>query len=267
MQASPPMKGLQGLKTHSHPYEPTKTSDEESKNQDTSLIKRVLNEKNRKHVLDIQEADMQRLEMVSKIKERQKQSEGSGSIKSEDVGYLTEEVGDVDPMDLAQINLEFEADVLNAEADAFWCLQHLMENIKDNFTEHQPGVNEIMKQMKDLINTADAEILRHLDSIDINFMDFAYRWVSCYLTREFSIFQVIRLWDTYLAEEDGFKNFHCYVCAALMLFFGDELKQMNFDQALLFLLNLPTLQWTDEELDTLVAKAFELSHAIGANNH
>jgi TBC1 domain family member 2 len=43
-----------------------------------------------------------------------------------------------------------------------------------------------------------------LDQLDINFMDFAYRWVSCYLTREFDIFQIIRLWDTYLSEEEGF---------------------------------------------------------------
>jgi hypothetical protein len=36
------------------------------------------------------------------------------------------------------------------------------------------------------------------------FMDFAYRWVACYLTREFDIYQVIRLWDTYFSEEEGF---------------------------------------------------------------
>jgi len=58
--------------------------------------------------------------------------------------------------------------------------------------------------MKRLVEQADTGILQHLDQLDINFMDFAYRWVSCYLTREFNIFQIIRLWDTYLSEEEGF---------------------------------------------------------------
>jgi TBC1 domain family member 2 len=68
----------------------------------------------------------------------------------------------------------------------------------------QPGVHKIINKMKKLIEQADPEVLKHLDSLDINFMDFAYRWVSCYLTREFDIYQIIRLWDTYLSEEEGF---------------------------------------------------------------
>lgn len=71
--------------------------------------------------------------------------------------------------------------------------------------------------MKKLIEQSDAQTLEHLKELDINFMDFAYRWVSCYLTREFNIYQIIRFWDTYFSEEDGFSQFHCYVCAALFL--------------------------------------------------
>jgi hypothetical protein len=41
--------------------------------------------------------------------------------------------------------------------------------------------------MKKLIEQKDAEALEHLHQLDIDFMDFAYRWVSCYLTREFNI--------------------------------------------------------------------------------
>ena len=50
----------------------------------------------------------------------------------------------------------------------------------------------------------DCDALNHLEEMDIIFMDFAYRWVACYLTREFNIFQIIRIWDTYLSEEEGF---------------------------------------------------------------
>lgn len=49
-------------------------------------------------------------------------------------------------------------------------------------------MHKIINKMKKLIEQADPVALQHLDTLDINFMDFAYRWVSCYLTREFNIF-------------------------------------------------------------------------------
>ncbi len=42
--------------------------------------------------------------------------------------------------------------------------------------------------MKKLIEQSDPEALTYLDDMDINFMDFAYRWVNCYLMREFNIY-------------------------------------------------------------------------------
>jgi len=89
--------------------------------------------------------------------------------------------------------------------------------------------------MKALIQQADSEILIYLEELDINFMDFAYRWVSCYLTREFDIYQTIRLWDTYFSEDEGFSQFHSYVCAALFLQFSKQIKEMGFQEAMIFL--------------------------------
>ena len=62
----------------------------------------------------------------------------------------------------------------------------------------------MINKMKAVIEQVDVEALNHLDMMDIIFMDFAYRWVACYLTREFNIFQIIRIWDTYLSEDEGF---------------------------------------------------------------
>lgn len=67
-------------------------------------------------------------------------------------------------------------------------MSKLVDDVQDNYTDNQPGVHKIINKMKKLIEQADAGVLSHLDQLDINFMDFAYRWVSCYLTREFDIF-------------------------------------------------------------------------------
>ncbi len=68
----------------------------------------------------------------------------------------------------------------------------------------QPGVHKMLNKMKAVVSQVDSQALEYLQSLDIVFMDFAYRWVACYLTREFDIYQVIRLWDTYFSEDDGF---------------------------------------------------------------
>ena len=46
----------------------------------------------------------------------------------------------------------------------------------------------MLNKMKAVVEQVDAAVLEHLEQMDIIFMDFAYRWISCYLTREFNIY-------------------------------------------------------------------------------
>lgn len=49
------------------------------------------------------------------------------------------------------------------------------------------------------------------------------------LTRELPLHSTIRLWDTYLAESDGFAVFQLYVCAAFLLHWREQLlKETEF---------------------------------------
>jgi|TARA_B110000285_G_C14850893_1_gene479882 hypothetical protein len=40
-----------------------------------------------------------------------------------------EEIGDIDPVKLIEINQEFQTDLLKAEADVFWCLSKIIDDI------------------------------------------------------------------------------------------------------------------------------------------
>ena len=93
----------------------------------------------------------------------------------------------------------------------------------------------MINKMKAVIEQVDPESLTHLEEMDIMFMDFAYRWVACYLTREFNLYHIIRIWDTYLSEDEGFSQFHCYVCAALFLHYAPQLKNMEYQDCIMFL--------------------------------
>ena len=169
------------------------------------------------------------------------------------------------------------------------------------------------------------------------------RWINCLLLRELPMRCILRLWDTYLAEDsaatastgvgsalmgsggagggggggsggassatsspgpmgsfagsgggsgssgggggsggsgiapgqllapqdhyNGFRAFHIYLCAAFLMRFSPQLRQLDFQELVLFLQRLPTDEWTEKDVDTLLAQAFiykRLVHATPA---
>ncbi|TDL26196.1 RabGAP/TBC [Rickenella mellea] len=151
--------------------------------------------------------------------------------------------------------------VLSAiEADSFWCLSRLLDGIQDNYIFAQPGIQRSVKRMAELVARIDAPLTAHLQSQNVEFMQFAFRWMNCLLMREMSVQNTIRLWDTYLAEgPDAFSQFHLYVCSAFLVKWSKKLQEMDFQGIIMFLQSLPTQDWTDHEIGLLLGEAFVLS--------
>lgn len=125
--------------------------------------------------------------------------------------------------------------VLDAvEADSFWCLTKLLDGIQDNYIFAQPGIVRQVSALRDLTTRIDAGLAKHLESEGIEFMQFSFRWMNCLLMREVSVRNTIRMWDTYMAEDQGFSDFHLYVCAAFLVKWSEQLMKMDF-QVLLFI--------------------------------
>lgn len=99
----------------------------------------------------------------------------------------------------------------------------------------------------------------HFENERVEFLHFSFRWMTCLLMRELKLPLILRLWDSYLSEEpsftSGFKNLHVYVCAAFLMRWKDELKQMDFQQLIQFLQKLPTDNWNEKDVETLLAQA------------
>lgn len=69
----------------------------------------------------------------------------------------------------------------------------------------------------------------HLQAHGVDYLQFSFRWMNNLLTRELPLHSTIRLWDTYLAESDGFAVFQLYVCAAFLLHWREQLlKESEF---------------------------------------
>ena len=55
------------------------------------------------------------------------------------------------------------------------------------------------------------------------------------------------------------------MCSVLFLKFAPELKKMDYQDAMLFLQAVPTATWSDDDLEMLVSKAFEMKQLYHYN--
>uniref|UniRef100_A0A6M2DKQ0 Putative ypt/rab-specific gtpase-activating protein gyp1 n=1 Tax=Xenopsylla cheopis TaxID=163159 RepID=A0A6M2DKQ0_XENCH len=160
-----------------------------------------------------------------------------------------------------------ERDVI--EADSFWCLSKFLDCIQDNYIFAQLGIQTKVNQLKDLIQRVDEPLHKHLQIHGVDYLQFSFRWMNNLLTRELPLHCTIRLWDTYLAESDGFASFQLYVCAAFLLQWREQiLHEKDFQGLMILLQNLPTQDWSDCNISVLVAEAYRLKFTFAdAPNH
>ena len=85
-------------------------------------------------------------------------------------------------------------------------------------------------KLEKLVDCIDPDLCAHINKTGLKFLWFSFKWMNCYLIREFPLVNIIRMWDTYLSEEkDGFEEFHIYVCTALLRHFSQNLKALEFE--------------------------------------
>lgn len=172
------------------------------------------------------------------------------------VVLLSEHVEDVRSADASSIETEVMATV---EADCYWCITRLLDSIQDHYTFNQPGLHRMMFRMGELLHRVDERIYQHMSEEGLQIAHFAFRWVNCLLVRELPLPATIRLWDTCIAEENGFEVFHVYVCVAFLQHFAPKLQQLPFQDMLIFLQELPTNSWDSADLEPIISQAYILS--------
>eukprot|EP01066_Platyproteum_vivax_P009378 Platyproteum_vivax@DN4118_c0_g1_i1.p1 len=160
--------------------------------------------------------------------------------------------------------------LFEVEADCYWCLSKILSDVQDNYTCNQPGIQRMVTKLRDIVHRIDESLYTHLEEEGIDFMAVAFRWMNCFLMREMPLRCSIRLWDAYIAEQNGhgFSTFHIYLCAVFLLFWSPQMKRMDFQQLMLFVQGFPTSHWTSQEIETLLAEAWVLKSLFHqAPNH
>ncbi|XP_029472959.1 TBC1 domain family member 22A isoform X2 [Rhinatrema bivittatum] len=129
---------------------------------------------------------------------------------------------DVENFDVSSVPEEV---LRNIEADSYWCMSKLLDGIQDNYTFAQPGIQKKVKALEELVSRIDEQVHRHLHQYEIEYLQFAFRWMNNLLMREVPLRCTIRLWDTYQSEPEGFSHFHLYVCAAFLVRWRKEILE------------------------------------------
>ncbi|KAG0690544.1 GTPase-activating protein [Pichia californica] len=144
------------------------------------------------------------------------------------------------------------------EADTYWCLTKVLDTIQDNFIHEQPGIIRQITELKNLIKRDEPLLALHFENENLDFIQFAFRWMNCMLMREFKLNLIIRMWDTYLSDfPTGFSQFHIYVCCAFLRRFSDYLMEMEFQDIIMFLQDTSkTLDWTEDDIEMMLSEAY-----------
>jgi len=145
------------------------------------------------------------------------------------------------------------------EADVYWSLTALFKGLRKLQPLHSGGVHSeaMMSEFRILMEQIKPDLVKHLDSVGIEFSFFSFRWFLCFMTREFTTKNLIYLWDQYMAEPaTGFGKLHVYICVAFLMELSQVLiETQEFAQCLFVLQKPPTMYWDTSNIKQLVEKA------------
>ena len=146
--------------------------------------------------------------------------------------------------------------LLDVEADCYWCLCKLLDGIQDHYTYAQPGIQKTLFHVRELVQRVERPTADHMEREGVELMQFAFRWVNCLLLRELPFQLGIRLWDTYLAEGPALKEFLVYVLSSFLLAWAPQVRDKEFQDLIMFLQRVPTAEWTESDVELVLSRAY-----------
>jgi len=138
-------------------------------------------------------------------------------------------------------NLEWRE---HAEADCFFCFTNLMSDIRDFFIktldDSSTGIQAMMTRLNTRLESIDMAVANQLHQQGIKMQYFAFRWLSLMLSQEFSLPDVLTLWDALLTD-DSRTSLLINVCTSMLYLIRDSLLQNDFASNMKMLQNYPEI--------------------------
>jgi hypothetical protein len=131
------------------------------------------------------------------------------------------------------------------EANVFFCFQRLTQSLGDSFCrelDNDPtvGVMGSLEQYNRVLRICDPELHAHVMGINLQPAFYAFRWVTLMFTQEFSVPDVLSMWDFLLSFDAAeLTTVVHFVAVAMMRQVRTELLEMTFSDAIQMLLAYP----------------------------
>lgn len=102
--------------------------------------------------------------------------------------------------------------LLEDEADAFWCYEHAMRRVRENFrsSTSSMGVQSQLGTLSQIMKVVDPKLHQHLEELDGGEYLFAFRMLMVLFRREFTFIDSLYLWEVMWAMEYNPHMFQCY---------------------------------------------------------
>lgn len=149
------------------------------------------------------------------------------------------------------------------ESDCFWCFSKLLDGLQDLFTKDQPGLYKMLERLQQIIDRVDPQLSKHFQNEEMQYSEFAFRWMNCLLVREFSLPLIFRLWDSYLSSPNKIATTHVYVCAALMTTLSPRFLSLSHVELVLMIQSINPDEWTIDKLNEIIAQAYVYEKMFG----
>jgi len=135
-----------------------------------------------------------------------------------------------------------------AEADSFYLFTNLMGEIRDFFIRSldnsTSGIRKMMELLVGRVSNRDAQVARLLTFQEIHPQYYAFRWITLLLSQEFPLPDVLRIWDSLLADKKRF-DFLIDLCCAMIIHVRGELLSSDFAHNMKLLQNYPPIDVRD----------------------
>jgi len=132
----------------------------------------------------------------------------------------------------------------HAEADTFHLFTNLMGEIRDFFIRtldnSSSGIQRMMAELMDRLKTRDIVVYELLKTQEIHPQYFCFRWITLLLSQEFQLPEVLRIWDSLLADEKRF-DFLIDVSTAMIIHLRGDLIVGDFSTNMKLLQNFPSV--------------------------
>ncbi|KAI3424612.1 Rab-GAP TBC domain-containing protein [Psidium guajava] len=139
-----------------------------------------------------------------------------------------------------------EENAAAAEADTFFCFVELLSGLRDNFCQQLDnsfvGIRSTITRLSQLLKEHDEELWRHLEvTTKVNPQFYAFRWITLLLTQEFSLMDILHIWDTLLSDPEGPQETLLRICCAMLILVRRRLLAGDFTANLKLLQHYPSI--------------------------